>query len=163
VSADHRVQAWFHSLRDAIGARNEPLYRERVVQFLITAEGVSFTQRNLDTPAARGVMEVVYRRLQPLLDLRSPDDLLDHLRDAASSGSGPDDGSMASTFTHYLRIGHKWSQICEIEPSYGVALALLLFEPLSALWDVEGGELASDLAMPAAPAARSIDRRVQFA
>jgi hypothetical protein len=130
VAADHRVQAWFHSLRDAIAERNE--------------------------------------RLAPLLGLRSPEDLFPRmlaLSDVLGSDE-PTDDSMASTFTHYLRIGRDWSRICQIEISHGAALALLLFEPLLVLYDANRGDAPGLPSAPALPEERSaspIHRGVQFA
>lgn len=162
-SGDHRVQAWFHSLRDAVAERNEPLYRQHVVQFLITPEGVSFVERNLGTPAARGLMARVYARISPSLGLQSPNDLLERMKaldtaEAHEATSG-DERSMAATFMHYLRLGRDWSRACRADASYGVALAVMLFEPLLVLFD---DEPAAQAAQPAAGPA-SFDRRVQFA
>ncbi len=169
MDQDHRVQAWFHSLRDAIGARDEPLYRERVAQFLITAEGVSFVQRNLDTPAARGVMAVAYERLMPVLGLTSPADLLARmieLKDVDANDEHTSESSMASTFMHYLRLGRAWARACQIDLSFGVALAMLLFEPLLVLFEDAGGIGAADpvsvTAQPVSSSA-SMQRGVQFA
>jgi hypothetical protein len=161
---DHRVQAWFHSLREAVAERNEPLYRQHVVQFLITAEGVSFVERNLTTPAARGLMSVVYARLVPALDLKSPNDLLALMKtldtaDASEAANG-DERSLASTFMHYLRLGRDWARACRADASFGVALAVLLFEPLLVLFDEGVGTKPQNV--PRA-AAHSLDRRVQFA
>jgi hypothetical protein len=167
AGGDHRVQAWFHSLREAVAERNEPLYRQHVVQFLITAEGVSFVERNLNTPAARAVMAGVYARLAPALGLQSPNDLLERMKmldsadaheAAASSGEPP---SLAATFMHYLRLGRDWARACRADASFGVALAVLLFEPLLVLFDDDGAGV--DPAHAQAAATHSLDRRVQFA
>jgi hypothetical protein len=166
-AGDHRVQAWSHSLREAVAARDEPLYRQHVVQFLITAEGVSFVERKLNTPAARGVMSAVYARLAPALGLQSPNDLLERMKTldtaddngAAAGGDGPP--SLAATFMHYLRLGRDWARACRADASFGVALAVLLFEPLLVLFDAEGAGV-KPVHAPAA-AMHSFDRRVQFA
>ncbi len=162
---DHRVQAWFHSLREAVAERNEPLYRQHVVQFLITAEGVSFVERNLNTPAARGLMSVVYARLAPALDLKSPNDLLALMKTLdtadANEAASSDPHSLGATFLHYLRLGRDWARACRADASFGVALAVLLFEPLLVLFD-EGGD-AKPAMVPAAAATHSLDRRIQFA
>jgi hypothetical protein len=168
---DHRVQAWFHSLREAVASRNEPLYRERVVQFLITPEGASFVQRNLDTAAARAVMAAVYERLAPALELRAPTELLDRLLglgDAPASdeiegspGHG-DAATMALAFLRYLRLGKEWSRACGLDATYGVALALLFFEPLLLLFDeANHASLAPSAARPAERAAPSSNAPVQ--
>jgi hypothetical protein len=146
-----------------------------VVQFLITAEGVSFVERNLNTPAARGVMAGVYTRLAPALGLQSPTDLLDLMKALdtaeANEAASSDAQSLAATFMHYLRLGRDWSRACRADASFGVALAVLLFEPLLALFDDEGAGMKPANAEGAgvrpttvhAPAAHSLDRRVQFA
>ncbi len=152
TARDHRVQAWFHSLREAVASRDEPLYRERVVEFLLTQEGVSFVQRNLDTPAAHRVMAAVYQRVAPALSLSAPEDLLAkmhslddapaHAAPAAQANAGAE--LMSAAFTHYLRLGRDWARGARLDASYGVALAVFLFEPLLALFDREGDGLVDD-------------------
>jgi hypothetical protein len=159
TARDHRVQAWFHSLREAVAARNEPLYRERVTEFLLTQEGVSFVQRNLDTPAAHRVMAAVYQRVAPELGIRAPEDLLarmNSLDDPPASAAlgaplqvGPE--SLASTFVYYLRLGRDWSRGGRLDASYGVALAVFLFEPLLVLF-----EHGSDDAAALTPRAQAV-------
>jgi hypothetical protein len=151
---DHRVQAWFHSLREAVALRNEPLYRERVIEFLLTQEGISFVQRNLDTPAAHRVMASVYRRVAPALGLEGPEDLLARMQSLGDAPSGRETdaatattcspAALAPTFTHYLRLGRDWSRGGRVDASYGVALAVFLFEPLLELFEDAGVEAAKD-------------------
>jgi hypothetical protein len=164
---DHRVEAWFHSLRDAVGARNEPLYRRHVTEFLSTVEGLLFVQRNLNNPVAHGVMSKVYCSLVPELGLSSPEDLLERMNTLDRSGSAEtvdNDASMGAVFLHYLRLGRDWSKTYQTDPSYGVALAALLFEPLLALFnaDPESAPAAAEPDARARPAA-SFDRGTQFA
>jgi hypothetical protein len=146
TARDHRVQAWFHSLREAIASRNEPLYRERVVEFLLTQEGVSFVQRNLDTPAAHRVMAAVYGRVAPALGIKAPEDLLARMHSLDDAPASHESGtalargadSLAPTFMHYLRLGRDWSRGGRLDASYGVALAVFLFEPVLELFEHDG-------------------------
>jgi hypothetical protein len=149
TARDPRVQAWFHSLREAIASRDEPLYHERVVDFLLTQEGVLFVRRNLDTPAAHNVMAAVYRRVAPALGIGAPEDLLaqmktlDDARTSDASGAPTLQGTdaLAWTFMRYLRLGRDWARGGRLDDSYGVALAVFMFEPLLALFDNVGDDL----------------------
>jgi hypothetical protein len=151
TARDHRVQAWFHSLREAVASRDEPLYRERVIDFLLTQEGVSFVQRNLDTPAAHRVMAAVYRRVAPALGIKAPEDLLARMQSLGDAPAGHETSaattcgpaSLAPTFTHYLRLGRDWSRGGRLDASYGVALAVFLFEPLLELFEDDADDAAS--------------------
>jgi hypothetical protein len=146
TARDHRVQAWFHSLREAVASRNEPLYHQRVVEFLLTQEGVLFVQRNLDTPAAHRVMAAVYRRVAPALGINAPEDLLARMQSLGDVPASPESDTtlsrgpdaLAPTFMRYLRLGRDWSRGGRLDASYGVALAVFLFEPLLELFEDAG-------------------------
>jgi hypothetical protein len=136
---DPNAQAWSHALRAAIAARDEPLYRQRVMEFLVTPEGGAFVQRNLQDKRAHEVMCDSYRHLAPALGLNHPNDLIGWVRDDEAAPRLIAEGAtdVVSMFLPYVRYGRDWARAANADVSVGIALACLFFEPVLGLCEQE--------------------------
>lgn len=139
--------AWTTALREAIAARNEPLYRRKVMQFLATREGFVFVEELMNRPASLAVMRRTYQALAAPLGLSHPNDLVLWLRDdeAALRPAQPGSKDVVSMALPYFRFARGWARAAHKESSYAVALAMLFFEPVLQLC-----EPAANAAAPSA-------------
>jgi hypothetical protein len=124
--------AWTGALRGAIAARDEPLYRRKLMQFLDTREGFSFAEELIRRPAALAVMRRSFRVLAAELGLTHPNELVAWLRDDETTPREAKAGARdaVSTALPYLRFARGWARAARKDSSYAIALALTFFEPV---------------------------------
>jgi hypothetical protein len=140
VSGKADNKAWVGTLRDAIGAGDERLYRQKLMQFLVTREGVSFVEAVLRRPSTLAVMRRSYRALSVPLDLKHPNDLVAWLLEdeATPVVINKDSRAVASMALPYFRFARGWARAAHKDSSYAVALALMFFEPVLQLCEARG-------------------------
>jgi hypothetical protein len=128
--ADNR--AWASTLPDAIGAGDERLYRQKLMQFLATREGFSFVEALLRRPSTLAVMRRSYRALCTPLGLKHPNDLVAWLLQDEVTQAAVKDGArdLVSMALPYFRFARGWARAAHKDSSYAIALALTFFEPV---------------------------------
>jgi hypothetical protein len=133
-------QACKTALREAIAARNEPLYQQKLMQFLVTREGFVFVEDLMHRQAALAVMRRSFHALAAPLGLSHPDDLVSWLRndEAAPRPAEPGAKDVVSMALPYFRFARGWARAAHKESSYAVALAMLFFEPVLGLCEGPG-------------------------
>jgi hypothetical protein len=132
------TKTWTSALRNAIDARDEALYRRKLMQFLDTPEALSFVDALIQRPAALAVMRRSYRALAAPLRLTHPTDLVLWLRNDEAKPIEPRDGARdaAVIALPYLRFARGWARAVRKDSSYAVALALMFLEPVLQLCEL---------------------------
>jgi hypothetical protein len=125
-------RAWTTALRDAITARDEPLYRRELMQFLATRESVALVDALIHRPAALAVMRRSFRALAGPLGLADAKDMVAWLSDDEAKPRLVEDGArdVVSVALPYFRFARGWARAAHKETSYAAALALMFFEPV---------------------------------
>jgi hypothetical protein len=131
-------KAWTTALREAIAARDEGLYRRKLMQFLATREGFMFVEGLMKKPAALAVMRRSFRALAAPLGLSHPNDLVAWLQKDEAAPQPVKDGArdVVSMAVPYFRFARGWARAVHKEDSYAVALAMMFFEPVLGLCDL---------------------------
>jgi hypothetical protein len=124
--------AWTGALRGAISARDEALYRRRLMQFLDTPKSFSFIEALIRRPAALAVMRRSYRALAAPLRLTHPNDLVAWMRNDEATPMTNKDGArdVVSMALPYFRFARGWARAAHKDSSYAIALAMMFFEPV---------------------------------
>jgi hypothetical protein len=125
-------KAWVSALRDAIDAGDERLYRQKLMQFLGTHEGLSFVETLIQRPNALAVMRRSYRALSPPLGLKHPKDLVAWLlADEATPVEVEENArDVVSMALPYFRFARESARAARKDLSYAIALAMTFFEPV---------------------------------
>jgi hypothetical protein len=140
-------KAWVSTLRDAIGAGNERLYRQKLMQFLTTREGFSFVEALLRRPSTLAVMRRSYRALSGPLELKHPNDLVAWLLEDETTPVviKKDAHAVASMALPYFRFARAWARAAHKDSSYAAALALMFFEPVLQLCEAPAKAAPQDV------------------
>lgn len=130
-------KAWTTALREAIAARDEGLYRRKLMQFLATREGFTFVEGLMKKPAALAVMRRSFSALAAPLGLSHPNDLVAWLQKDEAAPQPVKEGArdVVSMAVPYFRFARGWARAVHKEDSYAVALAMMFFEPALGLCD----------------------------
>jgi hypothetical protein len=153
---------WAGTLRAAVAARDEALYRRELASFLGTREGFDLIDALIQKPAAIPVIRRSFKALAGPLGLSQPEDLVAWLLEDEAAPHVVDDGArdVVSMAVPYLRLARSWARAAHKNEAYGAAVAMLFFEPVLALCQApvppnspDGEMIAVPAVAPSAPAA----------
>jgi hypothetical protein len=130
--SDVNTKVWTDALRAAIAARDEPLYRHRLMQFLATREGAAFVASALDSDTRLSHMYFGFKPLADVLCLAHPDELVTWMHDDEDAPMALQPGAkdVVSMALPYFRFARSWARAAHKPPSYAVAVALMFFKPV---------------------------------